>query len=57
VDTCHAADDGIVFNVDMTGKVDGIGHNDIISKVAVVGYMGVSHQEITISNDGHPDIR
>ncbi len=48
----HTADDHVTSNFNMTGKVNGIGHDDIIIHDAVMSDMSVSHKHAVRANAG-----
>jgi hypothetical protein len=50
------ADDGEVLNVDVSGKVCRVGHDDVIAQLAVMGDMAVRHQQVVIADDGDADV-
>src|SRR5262249_33487046 len=42
--------DGVILYPDMAGKGSGIGHDDVIADMRVVGYVAVGHEEAVISH-------
>ena len=52
VDAAHAADDGVVFYGDVACYAGEAGHDDVVSEVAVMGYVGVSLQHIVGTDAG-----
>jgi len=56
MDPRHSADDGVVFHMDMAGQVGGIGHDDPVAELAVVGDVTIGHDEIAIPHDRDADI-
>jgi len=43
-----AAERGVVVDVHMASQKRGIGHNDVVAKLAVVGYVAGGHQEVVM---------
>ena len=52
MDGGEAADDGMIFDQDMSGQGGSIRQDDLISDLAVMGDMGVGHEVVAISDDG-----
>ena len=50
----HTTQDRKIFNLDMSGQIDRIGHDDIVSEQAIVGDVAVGHQEAIASDDCFP---
>jgi len=50
VNTGISSDTGFVINGDVTGQGRGIGHNDLVSELAIVSHMGLRHQQIIITD-------
>jgi hypothetical protein len=44
----------MILNSNVAGKSSGIGHNNVASYNAVMGYVAVSHKKIIVPNDGDP---
>jgi len=57
MDARHAPDDGIILDMDMSGKVRRIGHDDVVAELAIVGDMAIRHDEIAVADHGHADVR
>jgi hypothetical protein len=54
MDGYQSSNDGEIFHFDMPCQGGGIGHNDLVSHPAVVGNMGISHDEVAPAQDGLP---
>src|SRR3989304_4877594 len=54
VNTDQSSNHRIIPDMDMARQGCSIGHNDMISDLAVMGHMGIGHQEIMIPDDGLP---
>ena len=48
------AQDNIVGQMHMTGKGGAVGHYDIVFHTAVVGHMGIRHQQVVVAYAGNP---
>src|SRR5262249_37559891 len=49
VDSCHSANDGVIFNNDMSCQINGISHNDPITNFTIMCNMAVRHDQTIIS--------
>src|SRR3989304_10291240 len=48
----QSSNDGEIFHFDMPSQGGGIGHNDLVSHPAIMGDMGISHDEVAPAQDG-----
>src|SRR4030067_3290076 len=54
MDRSQATDDRMIFDEDMSSQGCPIRHDDLVPNLAVMGDMGVSHDEILISKNRLP---
>ncbi len=47
----QAAQDDVVLNGDMTGQGCNIGHDDAVADAAVVGHVGIGHEQVVVADD------
>jgi hypothetical protein len=48
----QSSNDGEIFHFDMPGEGSGIGQNDLVSHPAIMGDMGIRHDEIALAQNG-----
>jgi hypothetical protein len=56
MDSREAADNGVIFDMDMSAEGGDVGHDNMIIQFAVMGNMSIRHQHIVIANNRHADI-
>ena len=57
MNTGQAADNRVIFHMDMAGQIGRIDHNDMMTQLAVVSDMTIGHNQVMVAQDRDPNIR
>jgi hypothetical protein len=57
MNTGQAADNRVIFHMDMAGQIGRIDHDDMMTQLAVVSDMTIGHNQVMVAHDRDPDIR